>query len=176
MKEVIEYLKKYYKEEMGEIFTMENLHSSYKTFQELKEIEPLLDPNNKDIKRMGLHWDAYSFKTISENLLLIEALLRGDIVMEEFFERFPRIKVNEETWEWKVDATGIGMCFFLGGGGGADEIRKKIKIGMESDNNTNKIIELIESLKESIIDQDLDRIKYYVAEISIKRMLDKMEK
>jgi hypothetical protein len=64
----------------------------------------------------------------------------------------------------------------IGGGGGADEIRKKIKIGMESDNNTNKIIELIESLKESIIDQDLDRIKYYVAEISIKRMLDKMEK
>jgi hypothetical protein len=57
----------------------DNLLFNYNVFLETKKLNNITNPNDDDIKRMGLHWTAWKFKVISDNLNLIEDFLNEKI-------------------------------------------------------------------------------------------------
>jgi hypothetical protein len=153
-----------------DFFTKENLVHNYECFLKLKEIPYLLDPNNADIKRMGLHWESWKFKTIAENLSLIEDCIEGRIEIEDFFERFPKI---EGTGGIRYDYTRISFCFKKGKS--EKEIRQAIKKGIKSEEGKKEIIRVFDSLKHLLIEDDLIELKSRISEFYLEKKIKKHE-
>lgn len=132
-------------------FDKKNLEFNYDIYKKIKNYPNILDPQDDKIKSMGLHWNSWMLKTISEHEEKIKSFLNDEISFSDLEK-----EINDKSF--------LSMLFKKYKS--VEEIDDCYKLFDKSKDIKEQILKLLDS---ELLHNDLSEILYHVLEKDRKK-------